>query len=193
MNKKAGILFPLETVEIALLIGFVLVGVLIMTISSQRNIDHTEEQASIQRDLYLANEMLYVLSATPVQTSQETLLFSQALDKYYVLDQQEDLSEEDERYLDELEDLLLETTSNVFGSSRPYVTAELYHKDFTLEDMVLYSNKYGTIGYLPANLMPQAFIATVFDSKEYQTSMILPSSIDRGEQYYINISMYFYS
>jgi len=192
MNKKAGLLFPLEAVEIALLVGFVLLGVIFISVASNRSISNTEKQASVQRDIYLSNEMLYILSATPVQTSRGDFLFSQIIDQYYKLELSNDLSDADKSYLDELKDKLIITSSKVFKSSRPYVDSEIYHKDYADKELKLYSDKYGVISYFPINMIPEAFVATVFTSKTYQSSLILPSSIDRGDNYYINISMYFY-
>lgn len=193
MNKK-GVVHAYELVDVIILILLVLVGFFALNITSDQNTRNAEEKAATERDVYLAKEMLYILTTKTVETSKEEITYSQVLDKYYALRVNNDKTDEEDDYEDELRALLKAEADVIFGTSRPYITVDLYKDGLPVDDQLeLYEDKYAAISYLPMDMIPLAFIATVFDNSDYITSVIVPSSINRGQNYYINISMSFYS
>ena len=172
MRNKKGVSQFLNTVSTILMVIIVLIGIFLLNITSDENIQTAKEKAEVGRNKVQAKETLQVLSKLPVQTSQGTFTFAQALDKYYVLEMQDDLSRAQKDLRNELESEIKIAAKNLITTPL-YITSRYVYEKTEQESLEIYMNPLTS----PSNF-------------DYGGSAILPSSYTRNGNYYINISAY---
>lgn len=191
MRKTGSLLFPYEYVETIIILVLLIIGFLVVHIVSNIHRGNTEKQASDQRDIYKANEMLNVISSTEINTSYGKKTIPQALDKYFYLKNYQYIYSSN-KYSKNMTDLMTAITQAIDSSilySGYFISVNLYRKKIPSSYKQILFKRYYTefaYGYMTAT-------AVKHNNKKYITSIILPSSIDRGNNYYINLSMYFYN
>lgn len=174
LNHKKGSTHSLNitiTVFALLLLG---AGIYLLHITADQNIIEAKELSAVEADYAQAMRMLTLLSKLPIETSKEEITLAQALNNIYVLEEQTNPSTEEKKYKNEL---IVEVKKEAQALFAPYtyieVTADLYTQNYNMnEEIELY---YGGKS-----------------SPTYLSSILLPSSLDKEGNYYINISMYFH-
>lgn len=154
----------------AIMILLVVMGVLLLNLTSSENIKSAKDKADIARTNLQAKETLQVLSKLSIQTDLGTISLPEALDMYFQLKIQDDYDQRD------LKNQLASQISieiNKLLETQVIINAEFYWRETLQENLVLYYNP-----------------VTIEDDFDYLESVILPSSYSRLADYYINVSIY---
>lgn len=172
MNKKA-VTWWMNAVMTILMIFLVVMGVLLLNLTSDKNIITSKQKSDFARNQFHAKETLNVLSKTTINSDIGKISFPEALDKYFWLENKDHLTSSEDKLKNQLgSNMIIETDELV--KDYAYVEAEYYFRDTLQDNFMLYSNP---------KLFKQNF--------DYSGSVILPSSNSRTADYYINISLYY--
>lgn len=162
----------MNAVMTILMAFLVIIGVLLLNLTSSQNITSAKEKADFARNQLHAKETLQVLSKITVDSNIGKVSLPEALDKYFWLESQDSLNSSQRDLRTQLGSKIIIATEDLVDD-KIYIEAEYYWRETLQDNFMLYSNPRTT--------------KLNFD---YSGSVILPSSYSRMADYYINISVY---
>jgi len=171
MNKK-GTTWWLNITVTVLMLFLVVMGVLLLNLTSEKNLNSAKQKSDFARNQLHAKETLHVLSKITIDSDLGKISLPEALDKYFILDLKDNLNNSEDDLKTQLGSKILIETDKLLNKNEAYINAEYYWEKTLQDNFMLYLNpkKLGEFVYLG--------------------SIILPSSNSKMADYYINISLY---